>query len=959
MRSTTLLLCFSMCILNVFAQKKPITHDVYDQWENLENNVISSNGLYVAYEINPQEGDGKTYIHSVDRKLKLEIPRGYGTQFTGTGNYAVVKIKAPFKDIRSARIKKVSPAQMPKDSLAIIQLSTGKIEKYALLKAVSVSKNGPYIAFTTDIETPKAPALDSTARLQKTIDSLAHLADSLKRLSEELANTKNLAVLRKPSAPTAGGRNDAGLLTVINALTGTSFTVEKVANFAIDDAGTALVYRVNKSDKNPNAILWSDLKSQKTDTILKGFNDVKGLSNFNKDASALALLVEQKPAAKGKHKLFEIFEYKKGQTTATIRVGANHKGIAEGLIINENRNPSYSKNGNRLSFELIPIPKVKDTSKPDFEVAQLDIWHWQDPVLQTQQLLRLTQRGYVTYHYENASEVIQIADQVFEGISEAMFNDSSKYGLATDNRKDAVANQWQGYSLVDVYLVDLKTGQKELLFEQKRGPFMLSHHGNFVYWFDRENGKYFAYEIATKNTVELTKDINDQLVNLEYDNPDSKPAYGLATWYANDEFVLINSQYDVWKVDPKGKVAPENITEGYGKANKTELRWIRFDRNNNPTSKDTELYFRTFNKLTKYAGVAVKTFGKKPKFTLLMEDKISGVNVTKAQSANQYMVVYGSVTESPNLYISKDLKTYTKLSEYNLQQKDYIWHTTELVKWNMFDGKEAEGILYKPENFDSTKQYPVIFYFYEKNSDKLYNYVRPAPSASTINIAYFTSNGYIVFDPNIYYKTGQPGEDAYNSIVSAAEMLAKKPWVNEKKMAIQGQSWGGYQVTYLVTRTNMFAAAGAGAPVANMTSAYGGVRWSSGLVRQFQYEKGQSRIGKDLWSAFDDYYKNSPLFFAPKVETPLLIMHNDKDGAVPWYQGIEMYTALRRLNKPVWLLQYNNEDHNLVQRRNRKDLSIRLAQFFDHYLKDAPAPKWLKEGVPAKEKGYDFGLEIK
>ena len=276
----------------------------------------------------------------------------------------------------------------------------------------------------------------------------------------------------------------------------------------------------------------------------------------------------------------------------------------------------------------------------------------------------------------------------------------------------------------------------------------------------------------------------------------------------------------------------------------------------------------------------------------------------------------------------------------------------------MFDGKESEGLLFKPENFDPKKKYPVIFYFYERNADGLYNYRAPAPSASTINIPYFVSNGYLVFDPNIYYKNGEPGESAYNSVVSAAKHLAKLPFVDSAKMAIQGQSWGGYQVAYLVTRTKMFAAAGAGAPVANMTSAYGGIRWGSGLSRQFQYERSQTRIGASLWQRIDLYIKNSPLFSADKIVTPLLIMHNDKDGAVPWYQGIEFFTALRRLNKKVWLLQYNDEDHNLVERRNRKDLSIRLSQFFDHYLKGAPAPRWMTEGVPAIEKGIDWGTEI-
>ena len=173
-------------------------------------------------------------------------------------------------------------------------------------------------------------------------------------------------------------------------------------------------------------------------------------------------------------------------------------------------------------------------------------------------------------------------------------------------------------------------------------------------------------------------------------------------------------------------------------------------------------------------------------------------------------------------------------------------------------------------------------------------------------------------------------------------MLCQNPWVDSEKMALQGQSWGGYQTAYMITQTDRFAAAGAGAPVSNMTSAYGGIRWESGRSRQSQYEHTQSRIGKDLWEGFDLYIENSPVFFAPNVKTPLLIMHNDNDGAVPWYQGIEYFMALRRLGKPAWMLQYNGEAHNLVHRHNCMDYSVKLMEFFDHYLKGAPKPSWME-----------------
>ncbi|MDX5480213.1 MAG: prolyl oligopeptidase family serine peptidase, partial [Hymenobacteraceae bacterium] len=289
---------------------------------------------------------------------------------------------------------------------------------------------------------------------------------------------------------------------------------------------------------------------------------------------------------------------------------------------------------------------------------------------------------------------------------------------------------------------------------------------------------------------------------------------------------------------------------------------------------------------------------------------------------------------------------------------EYRWGTVELEDWTSTDGEQLQGLLYKPENIDPKKKYPMMVYFYERSSDGMHNHRVPAPSASVINIPLFVSNDYLVFVPDIVYKDGYPGESAMDCIIPGVQMLVAQGFVDDKNMALQGQSWGGYQIAYMITRTNMFKAAMAGAPVSNMTSAYGGIRWGTGLSRQFQYERTQSRIGGTLWEKPMQFIENSPLFFADRVKTPLLIMHNDQDGAVPWYQGIEYFMALRRLNKPVWMLVYNGEDHNLVQRKNRKDLSVRMSQFFDHHLKGAPAPVWMEQGVPSVVKGKDYGFGL-
>ncbi len=341
----------------------------------------------------------------------------------------------------------------------------------------------------------------------------------------------------------------------------------------------------------------------------------------------------------------------------------------------------------------------------------------------------------------------------------------------------------------------------------------------------------------------------------------------------------------------------------------------------------------------------------------LVEGPFSLNNMVKAKNANIYGYTKEDFGHSPDLFTRLDDGTENKLSAINPQQSGYSWGSAELFNYKAYDGREATGMVFKPENFNPSRRYPMIAYFYERLSDSLYRYRPPAPVRSRLDISFFVSRGYLVFVPDIRYKTGYPGKSAYDYVVSGVRALVKKGWADSTKLGLQGQSWGGYQIAYLVTRTKLFAAAWAGAPVANMTSAYGGIRWETGINRQFQYEKSQSRIGATLWEKQQLYIENSPLFYVPRITTPLVIMSNDDDGAVPWYQGIEMFTAMRRFGKKVWLLNYNGEKHNLEERKNKKDLSIREQQFFDWLLKGEKPTRWITDGVPAIEKGRDWGLD--
>jgi dipeptidyl aminopeptidase/acylaminoacyl peptidase len=443
--------------------------------------------------------------------------------------------------------------------------------------------------------------------------------------------------------------------------------------------------------------------------------------------------------------------------------------------------------------------------------------------------------------------------------------------------------------------------------------------------------------------------------------PDDPSPHGIAGYLDDEKHVLIYDRYDIWSIDLNGIDPPVNLTNNFGRNNNMRLRYVKLDQDEEFINRKDLVYLSSFNYDSKESGFYSLKPGKAGDPSKIILEKASFPSgLTKAKKAEKLIWQKGTFKESPELYLSdSDFGNQKKISVTNPQQSDFFWGSSELVEWISFDREKMQGILYKPENFDPTRKYPMIVYFYERSSDELYNYIAPAPSASRINIPTAISNGYIVFVPDISYKTGYPGQSCYNAVVSGTySLLDRYSFIDKDKLGLDGQSWGGYQIAWLVTQTDLFACAYAGAAVVNMTSAYGGIRWESGMSRMFQYEHTQSRIGGTLWEKPVQYIENSPIFFAPKINTPLLLMNNDADGAVPWYQGIEFITTLRRLNKPAWMLTYNDEAHNLVKRPNRKDISIRKMQFFDHYLKNAAMPYWMKNGISQTEKGKIDGYEL-
>jgi len=924
----------------VFGQKKPLDHSVYDNWKNVGGFDMTDDARYTLFYINAQEGDGCIVVHNLATNEQNTIPRGTSYKVTSDGKFAAFTIKPKFEESKTARLKKVKADKMPKDTLGIYNLYTKELKKYPYLKGFKAGKEGKIsLAFQT---TPPADTSKSKKAPKK-------------------------------------DKDEGSDLMVYQFATGTIDTLKYVSEYDYSKGGDSLfiVTKPNSKDSLFKAGLYIYIPKTKSLRSLYEI-DLKQtvkLPIVSSDSKSLAFYAKL-DTAKARNKDVSILFFREGFDKAKVVLDKNSKGLPQNWKISENRSLQFDEPANRLFFGISPVMPEKDTTIVDSEVAKLDIWHYAEPYIQPYQLLnaqREIKKSYVsTIELNGEPAIVQLATEDYE-IVNVPDEWSASWGYCASDKRYEMESQWSANPHRDLYIVSVKDGSSKIIlkdaFISSVSP---SFDGNYLIWFNNSDRKWYSYEAASGLIRNIAKDVEVSFADELHDTPEMAPSYGHGGWSEGDKEVYLYDRYDVWQVDPRGEQPSVNISEGTGRKENKMFRLVRLDKmllppgtpgvKLTPIKPKETVYFSVFDNVTKENGYYFKEMNKrKPVIKKWVLEPYNFMYLTKSKDGSVITYVKHNFATSPELWITRDnFKTQQKYTDINPQQRDYIWGTNELVKWKSATGLDVEGILHKPENFDPAKKYPMIVYFYEKTSDYLYYYRAPAPSRSTVNITFFTSNGYLVFVPDIYYQIGHPGKSALDCIVPGVEMLCKNSWVDRDNIAIQGQSWGGYQVAYMITQPQVFKwkAAGAGAPVSNMTSAYGGIRWGSGVSRQFQYEHTQSRIGKTLWEDLDLYIENSPLFHADKIETPVLIMSNDADEAVPWYQGIEYFTALRRLGKPAWMLQYNNESHNLGNRVNAKDLSIRLSQFFDHFLKGAPMPVWMKTGVPATMKGIDWGFKI-
>jgi dienelactone hydrolase len=960
--------------------KRPLTHQDYDGWRSIQGPHLSREGKFLAYALTPQDGDGELVVRNLETSKEWRHPLGSRSagldstpaptprrgaaaipaadrrhQFTADSRALVFQIAPKKAEVDEARKAKKKPEEMPKNALGIMDLDTGKVTRIERVKSFQVPEDGSgFVAYLLE------PKLE-TAKGDSKADPDATKETGGKKRTEKKEYGSNL---------------------VLHNLTDHSERIfHDVLEYSFSKDARSLVYTVSSKNEAVNGVFaltpptaaypiallggkgrylkltWDDKQTRLAFLSDRGTSPA-GASRFRLyawDRKAVPKIAGRLPGAPSV--LVAMSSFMGGPTislapavyavqpfAAVELVSSATPGFRPDWIVSDKAALSFSLDGSKVFFGAAPAPPPdKEEAKETMadEKVNLDLWHWKDDYIQPMQRVRAEQernRTYrAVYHFAD-KKFCQLADPTLPEITPA---EVGHWALGSDDRAYRPLVDYDT-TYADYCLVNTGAGsRKPVLKKQQQAP-SFSPKGRFILYYDGSH--WNSLSVPDGKVTNLTSGLGVKFGVEDFDLPSTPPPYGTAGWVEEDQSVLLYDRYDIWQVAPDGSKA-HNLTQGLGRKDKIQFRYVRLNPQQKAIDPKLALLLRAESELTRDSGYyRVKLDGAAPS-KLLWGPKNYSTPI-KSKKGDIFLFTASTFNEFPDLIVTRsDFKNQNKVSEANPQKADLLWGTAELVRFKNVDGVPLSGILIKPENFDSSKKYPMIVFIYEKLSQNLHRFVDPQPGTS-INASYYASNGYLVFMPDIVYTIGYPGQSALKCVLPGIQAVVDKGFVDEKAIGIQGHSWGGYQIAYMITQTNRFRAVAAGAPVANMTSAYSGIRWGPGLPRQWQYERSQSRIGGSLWQYPMRFVENSPVFQADRVQTPILMLHNDADDAVPWYQGIEYFLALRRLGKETYLCNYNGELHGLRKRPNQKDYTVRLQQFFDHHLKGAPKPEWMANGVP-------------
>lgn len=940
--------------------KKALTIADTDKWQSIRGSTVSNDGKWFAFRVAPNEGAGEVTLRNLGDGKETKYPAGGG----GFGSLA---FSFDSKWL-SFSVTPVAPRGLPP----------------AL--AASMPRPKPKLVLV-NLEKGEKTELEGFSGLQFNGESATHVA--LRKASEGPAGPPpNLppGITLPPglTPPASAGSSSAGSDLVLRELaTGTELVLGNVSEYSFNKKGDTLVMLIDSAGQIGNGVQIRDMKTGTVTPIETGKASYKSLS-WHDDYTAFTVMksVEDKDYD-GKWNTIVAFSDLGAKPTKTVYDPKEDKDFPKDMGISANRSVSWTKNLDAFTFgiseqkkkeapkkEAAPAPMgttpppatpptggpgtgrrgggpgpAATTSSPASTQPELVIWHWKDERLQPMQQVQAGSDksfNYLSIYHVKEKKFVRLADDSCRNVT---LVGKQQYAIGQDVKPYEYMANLDGRRFSDIYVIDPKTGGRQKVVTKARYYFGTSPTGTQFLTYD--DGHFSVYDMATSKATNITANVSGTtFIDSEDDHNVAKPPTRPLGWSKDGKHVLLSDNWDLWKINTDG-TGGENLTVN-GK--KDGIRYQSFTQYE-PERKEPGIDFSKpafttlYGEWTKKDGIGRVEPGKPGVSVVAIGDCVYGP-MQKARNAEVYYFTKETSLESPNIYVADaTFKEPKKVTDTNSQQKEYNWSAgTKLIDYTALGGKRLQGALFLPANYQPGKKYPTVVYIYEKLSDGLHKYA--APGTGGFNKSIYTSQGYAVLTPDITYKVNDPGKSSVECINAALDAAVATGIVDGDKLGLQGHSWGGYQTAFAVTQMTRFKAACAGAPLTDLVSMYSSVYWNSGSANQPIFESSQGRFTAGYWDQQEAYIRNSPVYFAKNVVTPLLMLHNDKDGAVDFTQGVEYYNTLRRLQKPVVMLQYKGENHGLAKPENRKDYARRMQEFFDHYLQGKPVPDWWKDGVP-------------
>lgn len=850
----------------------------------------------------------------------------------------------------------------------VVHLMTGQQFSVAYADRGQLNKDGSFALFRQRASLlQREQASDKEAR-----DALAHDAVLLNTENGEQRLFSNIdrfaftgdgrfAVLLQRKADS---KDTTQLLQAVELASGKPFELGQVTEFSVADEGSLVAFVVETRDSDDDSLrlqqvqLW-DAAFERWFELTPPSESVFQQLRFSPDGKQLVFLNGKRADKDNGNNATTDIAQQLWLWPAELNKAEPLELAMDGWILSQHQAPRWSDDGERIFIGFRPEPDVAEASlaAPETEAdlfaterlladRRLQVWHGQDDRINPQQKAEYQQaqkRTAPAVLWLENEQLVALSDDIEDRL---YFSEHSEAVLISNGRLYLQDMTWDG-RFHDVWHVNLRTGERQQVFARNRSVERahLSPSGRYAVY--QQDGQWQLFDSQDGKHRLLGTDANVSWVNETHDRPEPAASYGVADWLADESAVLVYDRFDIWQLQLDG--SSQNLTQ-LGRETQQRHRLERTDAKALAVEPGAELLLNVFNEEDKSYGFSQLTLSNQQLQPLVAETKRFDL-VEALPKLGGYLYTEQSFRQFPDIWwANADFTERRRLTDVNPQQAEFVWGDSHLIDWYTEDGERLQGVVITPDGYDANQTYPVLVYYYEQFSQRLHHFNQMKVNHRP-NFPFYLGQDYVVFLPDVRFREGAPGPSATESLLPGIDRLIELGIADPDAIGLHGHSWSGYQTAFVVTETDRFTAAVAGAPVSNMTSAYSGIRWQTGLARLFQYETGQSRLGVSMYDDLAPYIKNSPVFFADRINTPMLIQFGDADGAVPWEQGIEYYLALRRLGKEVVMLHYEDEPHHLQRYANKLDYTIKMLEFFNHYLKGEPAPDWWLEGMPYQK--YD------